>query len=179
MHVFRIGHPYPIHDEATGQEKARADLTTTFFSVCYYLKAATTAEIAHWRGPFDYGIYEAAPGVPFVLVRFAGGRWLFDVTLNWRKMSDATERAAWTAHEEPTALSFALLDARSNRLLAYRRVIPVPQFVEQVRAAARRQLTIFSDHLAVERAISQAELMPLRLMSQQATFYPSATSEIF
>lgn len=173
MVVFKLGQPYPVHNEADGQEKARADLTPAFFSICYYLSGAGKAEVAFWRGSFEYGIYEADPGVPFILARFAGGRWLFDVSLNWRKMSNPTEREAWAEHDEPTPLSFALIDARSNRLLAYRRFAPALPFVAQVRAAARRQLAAFPDHQAVERAISQAELMPLQMMSQRTTFYPS------
>ena len=172
MLVFKIGQPYPIHNEAIGQEKARADLTPAFFSVCYYLSAAA-ADVAFWRGPFEYGVYEAAPGVPFVLARFAGGRWLFDVSLNWRNMRDPAEREAWAEHDEATPLSFALLDAHTNRLLAYRRFTPARPFVEQVRAAARRQLATFADHQAVEQAIGRAELMPLPLMSHQTIFYPS------
>ena len=173
MHVFRIGHPYPVHQHANGQEKTRADLTTAFFDVCCYLCSATPAEIAAWRGPFEYGIYEAAPGVPFVLVRFAGGRWLLDVSLNWRTMSDPAQRESWAEHDEPTPLSFALLDARSNALRAYRRFTPALPFVQQVRAIARRQLATYSGPQAVEQAIATAELMSLRLMSQQAIFYPS------
>lgn len=88
-------------------------------------------------------------------------------------MSDPAQREPWAEHDEPTPLSFALIDARSNRLLAYRRFTPAAAFVAQVREAARRQLTTFATHQAVEQAIARAELMPLRLMEQQATFYPS------
>lgn len=171
MFVFKLGAPYPVHNEANGQEKARADLTPEFFSICYYLNGAGAGDVAFWRGPFEYGIYEAAPGVPFILSRFAAGRWLFDASLNWRNMSDPAQRAVWAEHDGSTPLTFALIDARTNRLLAYRRFAPAPQFVAQVRAAARRQLSLFADHQAVEQAISRAELMPLPLMSQQATYF--------
>ena len=173
MVVLQLGQPYPLHNQANGPEKVRADLTTDFFGICYYIKAAGPGDVASWRGPFEYGIYEAAPGVPFVLARFAAGRWPFDVSLNWRNMSYPTQRAAWAEHDGLTPLTFALLDARTNRLLAYRRFAPAAPFVAQVRAAARRQLTHFADHQAVEQAISRAELMPLPLMCRQATFYPS------
>ena len=171
MLVFSLGKPYPVHNAADGQEKARADLTPAFFSICYYLNQASADDVALWRGPFQYGLYEAAPGVPFILSRFAGGRWLFDVSLNWRTMSDPAQREGWAEHDEPTPLTFALIDARSNNLLAYRRFVPLPQFVGRLRADARRQLATYADPHAVEQAIQRAERMPLQLMSQQATYF--------
>lgn len=177
MLVFKLGAPYPVHNVANGQEKARADLTPAFFSVCYYLKGAGSGEVAAWRGPFEYGVYEAAPGVPFIVARFSAGRWMFDVTLNWRNMSDAGQREVWAEHDEPTPLTFALIDARTNRLLAYRRFAPAAPFVAQLRAVARRQLTAYPDHRAVEQAITRAELMPLQLMSRQTTFYSSPNDD--
>ena len=173
--VFRLGHPYPVHNEANGQEKARVDLTPAFFSVCCYLCNPAPVEVAAWQGPFEYGLYEAAPGVPFVLIRLLGGRWLFDVSLNWHLMASPDERAVWAEHEEPTPLTLALIDARTNHLRAYRRFAPSPAFVAALRAAARRQVAAFADHRAVAQAISQAEAMPLQLMSRRATYFPVPT----
>ncbi|RYU84777.1 hypothetical protein [Hymenobacter persicinus] len=171
MYVFKLGEPYPVHNQANGQEKARADLTPTFFNVVYYILNPKPAEVQHWRGCFEYGICEAAPGVPFIITRFPAANWVFDVTLNWHHMADPAERAAWPEHDEPTTLTFVLLDARTNQLLAFRQLPAAPQFVELVRQAARRQLTRFPDRHAVEEAIAQAELMPLPLMARQATMF--------
>ena len=73
---------YSVHNKANGQEKARADLTTAFFNVCYYLSGAEASDVAWWQSPFNYAVCEVAPGIPFVLASLAGGRWLFDVSLN-------------------------------------------------------------------------------------------------
>ena len=53
-------------------------------------------------------------------------------------MRNPAERAAWAEHHDPTLMSFALIDACTNRLLAYRLFAPAPQFVDQIRTAARR-----------------------------------------
>lgn len=171
MYVFKLGQPYPLHDEANGQEKARADLTPTFFSVVLYILNARPAEVQEWAGRFEYGIYEAAPGVPFILTRFPASGWLFDVTLNWHLMSDPAEQALWPTRREPAALTFALVDAQTNKLLAYRRTPAAPAFAAQVRQCAGRQLALFPDRQAVEQAIRRAELMPLPLMQRQATMF--------
>ena len=171
MHVFRLGQPYPVHNLATGQEKARADLTPAFLEVCCYLNQPSAAEIAAWQGPLAYGLYEAAPGIPFVLTRLASGRWLFEASLNWHLMADAGERTHWAAHREPTPLAFALLDARTNVLRGYRRFLPAPDFVARLRTIAQQQLARYADHQAVEQAIMGAEQLPLAIMSQRATYY--------
>jgi hypothetical protein len=118
VYVFRLGEPYPVHNQANGQEKARADLTPTFFNVVYYILNPKPADVQLWRGRFEYGICEAAPGVPFIITRFVAANWVFDVTLNWHHMADPVAQAAWPEHDEPTTLTFALLDARTNQLLA-------------------------------------------------------------
>jgi hypothetical protein len=169
MVVFRLGEPYPVHNEANGQDKTRADLTPAFFDVCCYLQRPRPAEVALWRGPVEYGVYEAAPGVPFVLVRM--GSWLLDVSLNWHLMASTGEREAWSEHEGPTPLSLSLIDAHTNRLQGYRRFTPAPAFVAQLRAIARRQLDGFASGAAVEQAIARAEVMPLAQMNQRAVFY--------
>lgn len=171
MHVFQLGQPYPVHNNANGQEKARADLTPAFFDVCCYLNRPTPGEVASWQGALEYGLYVAGPGVAFVLTRLAAGRWLFDTTLNWHVMADPGERARWAEHPEPTPLSFALLDAGTNALRGYRRFQPDPAFVGQVRAVARQQLGGFADRAAVEEAIAAAERVPLEEMARAATYY--------
>lgn len=173
MHVFRLGQPYPVHNNADGQEKARADLTPAFFDVCCYLDRPSPAEIAAWQGPFDYGLYQAAPGIAFILTRLASGGWLFDASLNWRIMADAGERANWAVHLAGTPVTFALIDARTNVLRGYRRFLPAPDFVARVRAVAQQQLALFADHHAVEHAIATAEQLPLAAMGQRATYYPA------
>lgn len=171
MLVFRLGQPYPVHNIANGQEKARADLTPAFFDVCCYLDRPTPGEIAAWQGPFEYGLYEAAPGIPFILTRLAAGGWLFEASLNWRTLADTGQRANWAVHLESTPVTFALLDARTNVLRGYRRFLPAPAFVARLRAVAQQQLTLFADHHAVEQAIAAAEQLPLAVMSQRSTYY--------
>lgn len=171
MHVFKLGQPYPLHNHANGQDKARADLTHSFFGVVLYVRNPRPTEVRQWGQSFDYGLYEAAPGVPFILTRFPAGVGVFDVTLNWYLMLDSAQRAAWLEYEEKVGISFALVDADNNNLLAYRITPAAPAFVTQVRACAHRQLALFSDRFAVEQAISRAELMPLALMQRQATMF--------
>ncbi len=57
-------------------------------NIAQYLKplglaaAQRLVHVAWWQSPFNYAVCEVAPGIPFVLASLAGGRWLFDVSLN-------------------------------------------------------------------------------------------------
>ncbi len=173
MHVLQLGKPSPVHNNANGQDKVRADLTPAFFAVCCYLNGPMPREVAAWQGTFEYGLHEAVPGIAFVLARLAGGSWSFDASLNWHVMADAAERTRWAGHADPTSLAFALLDAGTNVLRGYRRFLLAPAFVDQARAVVREQLTRFADHLAVRAAIAAAERLPLAAMAA-ATRYHTA-----
>ena len=175
MHVFQLGKPYPVHNIANGQDKVRADLTPAFFSVCCYLNGSTAREVAAWQGAFEYGLYEAAPGIAFVLTRLAGGAWLFDTSLNWHVMAEAAKRTQWAEHANPTPLAFSLPDAGTNVLRGYRHFLPAPAFVAQVRAVAREQLTRFTNQVVVEVAIAAAERMPLAAMAAATSYHAAPT----
>jgi hypothetical protein len=128
--------------------------------------------VAAWQWAFEYGLYQAAPGIAFILTRLSSGGWLFDASLNWRTMADAGERANWAVRLAATPVTFALVDARTNVLRGYRRFLPAPEFVARLRAVAQQQLALFADHHAVEQAIAAAQL-PLAMMGQPATYYPA------
>ena len=170
MYVIRLGEPYPFNNITTGDEQARARLTENFFDVVYYLNPGLE-EVQQWRrGPILYGVLEAAPGVPFVLVQFPAIHRVFDVTLQLRGSATGFGEA-WAQLATNASLSFYLINASTN-LVEGLRIVPVEAaFVRQVRAIGARQLAAYPDQVSVLRAVEVAEQIPLRAMMRHVTWY--------
>lgn len=68
MVAFTFGKSFPLHDKANGTEYCRADLTDSFFDICYYFPFVDERHIKAWgKDSFKYGVFEAHD-IPFFLV---------------------------------------------------------------------------------------------------------------
>lgn len=176
MQVITLGKPYPFPNPHPGQNGARAQLTDSFLTIVCCLNQPSGQEVSLWRtGPLRYGLYEAAPGLPFILTDLGQG-WLFDVTLNLRRPGTPEAEAAALAWPQLTGqrLVYVLLDATTNLVHGWRSFSAAPAFVQAVRAACARQLDTFANEQQITAGLVQSEALPMQQMRAAIRFYEAA-----
>ncbi|MFD1470400.1 hypothetical protein ACFQ48_19385 [Hymenobacter caeli] len=168
-----MGKPYPHPNPYPGQNGARAQLTDSFITILCCLNQPSAQEISLWRtGSIRYGLHEVAPGLPFILTDLGQG-WLFDVTLNLRRPGtpEAEAVALVWPQQMGQRLVYVLLDATTNIVHGWQSFQAAPAFVQAVRAAAARQLSIFDNEQQIAASLAKGELIPLQQMQASVHFY--------
>jgi hypothetical protein len=139
MVAFTFGEPFPLHNKANGMEYCRAELSDSFFDICYYFPYADEKHINAWgKDTFKYGVFEAHD-IPFFLIEFdiEGKRWCFDLSLNVHHILDG-DALIWL-QSKGKIIRLYLIDGNTNHLKGMRMISVNENLADYIRDICEEQ----------------------------------------
>ena len=179
IQVLQVGECYSSPNPHPGSESIRAEFSSTFVDIVYYIRGASPADLNIWkRTPIRYGLFEAVKGIPFLLLDFVLVReeWNLDVPLNVLKM-DEEAQLSWLS-ATGNLINAILIDTETNRILAMRQLTVSSIAARQVRDSLTNQLVSHtsSAHIDAAQAAAADRFSTAQMVNKTTMFHSSSTA---